>query len=88
MTDTSEPVKTNTREPFKEMRIVKFNGNEDEWSRWSKKFMASAKVKKFTDIIDGTVTVPKLVDNIDEKVLQPIFIYIFFRPFYTTYSIM
>ena len=30
MTDTTEPVRINTREPFKEMRIVKFNKNEDE----------------------------------------------------------
>ena len=38
MTDTTEPAKTGTREPFKEMRIVKFNGNEDEWPRWSKTY--------------------------------------------------
>ena len=30
MTDTTVPVRINTREPFKEMRIVKFSGNEDE----------------------------------------------------------
>ena len=42
MIDTIEPVKVDTREPFKEMRIVEFNGNEDEWSRWSKKVMAAA----------------------------------------------
>ena len=45
MTDTTEPVRIDTREPFKEMRIVEFNGNEDDWARWSKKFMAVSKVK-------------------------------------------
>ena len=54
-------------DPFKEMRIVKFNCQESEWPRWSKKFMAVAKVKKFADIIDGKVEVPKLTEEIDEK---------------------
>ena len=67
MTDTTKPIRINTREPFKEMRIVKFSGNEDEWPKWSKKFMAVAKLKKFANIIDGSVTVPKLTDNLNEN---------------------
>ena len=49
------------------MRIVKFNGNEDECLRWSKKFLAVAKVKKFANIVNGSVTVQKLIDIMDEK---------------------
>ena len=67
----TEPYRTENKDPFKdtfkEMRIVKFNGKESEWPRWPKKFMAVAKVKKFADIIDGTVTVPELTENIDPK---------------------
>ena len=53
------------RELIKEMRIVKFNGSEDEWLRWSKKILAIAKVKKFANIIDGSVTVPSLSNNME-----------------------
>ena len=67
----TDPYRSETKDPFKdtfkEMRIVKFNGQESEWPRWSKKFMAVAKVKKFADIIDGKVEVPKLTEQIDEK---------------------
>ena len=34
---------------------------------WLNKFMAVTKVKMFADIINGTMTVPKLIDNINEK---------------------
>ena len=67
MTDTTVPVRIDTKEPFKEMRIVKFSGNEDEWPKWSKKFMAVTKLKKFANIIDGSVPVPKLTDNLNEN---------------------
>ena len=48
------------------MRIVKFNRNENEWPMWSKKFMAVAK-KKFVDIINETMTVPKWSENISKE---------------------
>ena len=41
----------------KDMKIVKFNGSNDEWPRWSKKFMSVAKIKKFSHVIDGSVEV-------------------------------
>ena len=49
----TEPVRSDTSDPFKEIRIVSFSGNVDDWPKWSKKFMAAAKVKKFANIIDG-----------------------------------
>ena len=58
---------TNACKPFKEMRIAEFNGNKDEWARWSKKFIAVAKVKKFANIVDRSVTVSKLTDTILDK---------------------
>ena len=67
MTDTPVPVRIDTKEPFKEMRIVEFSGNEDEWPKWSKKFMAVTKLKKFANIIDGSMPVPKLTDNLNEN---------------------
>ena len=63
----AEPVRSDTRDPFKEMRIVEFNGNENEWPMWSKKFMATTKVKKLANIIHRSVTVPALTDNMDTK---------------------
>ena len=49
----TEPVRSDTSDPFKEIRIVNFSGKVDDWPKWSKKFMAAAKVKKFANIIDG-----------------------------------
>ena len=63
----TQPVRSDNRDRFKEIRIVKFSGNENEWPRWSKNFIAVAKVKTFVDIVDGSVTVPDLTDNIDTK---------------------
>ena len=42
----TERVRSDTSNPFKEIRIVNFSGNVDDWPKWSKKFMAAAKVKK------------------------------------------
>ena len=67
MTDTTETVKKEISDPFKEFRIVSFNGNVDDWPKWSKKFMAVAKLKKFTSIIDGSKTVPAYEENMNEK---------------------
>ena len=50
MTDTTVSVRIDTKEPFKEMRIVEFSGNEDEWPKWPEKFMVVAKLKKFATL--------------------------------------
>ena len=67
----AEPYRSDTKDPFKdtfkEMRIVEYSGKESEWPKWSKKFMAVAKVKKFADIIDGKIEVPKLVEDMDQQ---------------------
>ena len=63
----TEPVRSDTSDPFKEIRIVSFSGNVDDWPKWSKKCMAAAKVKKFANIIDGSKTVPAFRDGLDAK---------------------
>ena len=67
MTDATETVRKEISDPFKEFRIVSFNGNVDDWPKWSKKFMAVAKLKKFASIIDGSKTVPAYGENMNEK---------------------
>ena len=63
----TEQVRSDTSDPLKEIRIVSFSGNMDDWPKWSKKFMAAAKVKKFANIIDGSMTVPSLSENMQTK---------------------
>ena len=57
---------TDAREFIKEMSIVKLNRNEDEWFRWSKKFIATTKVKKFANVIDGSTEVPSFSDYMQD----------------------
>ena len=63
----TEQVRSDTSDPFKEIRIVSFSGNVDDWPKWSKKFMAAAKMKKFANIIDGSMTVPPLIEDMQTK---------------------
>ena len=49
------------------MTPVNFSGNVDDWPKWSKKFMAAAKVKKFANNIDGSMAVPPLSENMQTK---------------------
>ena len=57
----------NAHKFIREVRIVVFNGSKDEWPRWLKKFLAVAKVKKFVNIIDESVMVPSLSENMQEE---------------------
>ena len=67
MTETTETSRKVISDPFKEFRIVGFNGSVDDWPKWSKKFIAVAKLNKFASIIDGSRTVPEYGANISEK---------------------
>ena len=68
-TDTS---KKGATDPFKEFKIVAFSGKEEDWLKWSKKFMAAARLKKFAGVIDGSVTVPEQKEDMDEKSMKKI----------------
>ena len=63
----TESVRSETSDPFKEIRIVSFSGNVDDWPKWSKKFMAAAKLKKFANIVDESKTVPAFEEGMDTK---------------------
>ena len=58
---------TDTRNFIKEMRIVEYNGSEDEWLRQSKNFIATTKVKKIANIFDGSTAVPSLSPNMNDR---------------------
>ena len=66
-TERTEMSKKGISDPFKEFKIVGFSGSVEDWPKWSKKFMAAGKLKKFAGLIDGSVTVPELTDNMNEK---------------------
>ena len=53
----------------KSFKIVSFSGGKDDWPKWSKKFMAAGKLNKFAGLIDRSVTVPELKENMDNKEL-------------------
>ena len=63
-TDTNKKGSTN---PFKEFKIVAFSGKEEDWLKWSKKFTAAARLKKFAGVIDGSVIIPEEREDMDEK---------------------
>ena len=55
MTDATETTRKVISDPFKEFRIVGFNGSVDDWPKWSKKFIAVAKLNKFASYLDGSL---------------------------------
>ena len=63
-TETSKKVISN---PLKEFKIVSFSGSVDDWPKQSKKFMAAGKLNKFAGLVDGSVTMPDLKENMDNK---------------------
>ena len=67
MTETTETSRKVISDPFKEFKIVSFSGSVDDWPKWSNKFMAAGKLNKFAGLIDGSVTVPELNENMTKK---------------------
>ena len=67
ITVRTEASKKGITDPFKEFKIVAFSGNVEDWLKWSKKFMAAARLKKFAGVIDGSVTVPELKENMNKE---------------------
>ena len=45
------------------------SGSVDDWPKWSKKFIAVGKLNKFASLIDGSMTVPELKENMDDNEL-------------------
>ena len=69
MTETTETSRKVISDPFKEFKIVGFSGSVDDWPKWSKKFMAVGKLNKFASLIDGSMTVPELKENMNDNEL-------------------
>ena len=49
MTETTERTETSKKgisDPFKEFKIVGFNGSVEDWPKWSKKFITAGKVEQ------------------------------------------
>ena len=45
------------------IRILSFSGKEEEWERWSKKFMAMAQRWKYHKVLKGLVNIPAEDDD-------------------------
>ena len=66
-TERTETSKKGISAPFKEFKIVSFSASVDNWPKWSKKFMAAGKLNKFVGLIDGSVTVLEIKEDMDDK---------------------
>ena len=66
-TERTETSKKGISDPFKEFKIVRFSGSVEDWPKLSKKFIAAGKLNRFAGLVDGSVTVPELTDNMNEK---------------------
>jgi hypothetical protein len=51
----------------KTIKIVQFSGKQEDWRKWSKKFLARAAMKKYKGVLLGTVVVPAESDVLDTR---------------------
>ena len=42
------------------LQPIKFKGNDNEWSLWSKKFLAGARIKKYLPLLEGKIPIPEI----------------------------
>ena len=52
---------------MKAIKVLKFAGKENEWERWSEKFIALARARGFAEILLGTEQAPNADEEIDRK---------------------
>ena len=55
------------QDEFKAIKVLKFEGKESEWERWSDKFIALARARGFARILLGTEQAPNADKDIDRK---------------------
>ena len=60
-------VKTVNQDELKAIKVLKFAGKENEWDRWSEKFIALARATGFAGILLGTEQAPNADKDIDRK---------------------
>jgi hypothetical protein len=52
---------------FSAIRVINFFGRKEEWPTWSEKFLAKVKRSGIKDVLFGKVSIPKILDVIEEK---------------------
>lgn len=50
----------------KAIRVISFDGKIENWRVWKLKFMAKSTQGGYKGVLDGTVSVPKESDTLDE----------------------
>ena len=55
------------QDELKAIKVLKFEGKESEWERWSEKFVALARARGFAGILLGTEQAPNADEDIDRK---------------------
>ena len=58
---------TVNQDELKAIKVLKFEGKENEWERWSEKFIALARARDFAGILLGTEQAPNADEDIDKK---------------------
>ena len=58
---------TVNQDELKAIKVLKFEGKESEWERWSEKFIALARARGFAGILLGTEQAPNADKDIDRK---------------------
>ena len=58
---------TANQDELKAIKVLKFEGKESEWDRWSEKFIALARARGFAGILLGTEQAPNADEEIDRK---------------------
>ena len=58
---------TVNQDELKAIKVLKFAGKENEWDRWSEKFIALARARGFAGILLGTEQAPNADEEIDRK---------------------
>ena len=54
-------------EDMSKTKLLMFDGNQQKWREWSRKFMARARLGHWSKILEGTESVP--AENLDENIL-------------------
>ena len=58
---------TVNQDELKAIKVLKFEGKESEWERWSEKYVALARARGFAGILLGTEQAPNADEEIDRK---------------------
>ena len=58
---------TVNQDELKAIKVLKFEGKESEWERWSEKLIALASARGFAEILLGTEQAPNADEGIDRK---------------------